>query len=85
MKYKSASRAEMEMMKLAAVLCVVSVLWVIAPALAGDNADDDSGHHYGGYWHGRVGDRGPLGPVLPAIAGGAYSVVRKIRGRKGLA
>jgi len=36
------------MTKLAAVLCVVSVLWVIAPALAGDNADDDSGHHYRG-------------------------------------
>ena len=47
------------MMKLAAVLCVVSVLWVIAPAFAGDNADDDSGHHYGGYRHGHVSDRGP--------------------------
>jgi hypothetical protein len=34
---------------------------------------------------GHVGDRGPLGPVLPAIAGGAYWVVRKIRGRKELA
>jgi len=38
----------MEMMKLAAVLCVVLVLWVITPAFAGDNADDDSCHHYGG-------------------------------------
>ena len=36
------------MMKLAAVLCVVLVLWVITPAFAGDNADDDSRHYYGG-------------------------------------
>jgi hypothetical protein len=40
------------MMKLAAVLGVVSILWVIAPAFAGDNADDDSGHHCGRYRHG---------------------------------
>jgi hypothetical protein len=55
------------MMKLAAVLGVVSVLRVIAPAFAGDNADDDSNYHYRGYRHGRVGDRGPLGPVLPDV------------------
>ena len=78
-------RLERALMKLAAVLCVVLVLWVITPAFAGDNADDESGHHYGGYRHGHVGDRGPLGPALPSIAGGAYWVVRKIRGRKELA